>query len=307
MLTPVNIASYACRPTANRDLDLDDRSSWSLTAIPPRHPVSSRRFLPVKGTVRGTNSQLDAERERSRRKPSFAVTLMSRIRKPEFAISPPTTTTSPVPLTSTPGFPPANVPTASTTSQTDKRANDGEPCATTSAGPDFTAIFSHLPFSREELTSAQGDDDILQGLIISPSTPPTNGIYVQDQNRLLYRQIQKDKDNYKIQLIVPKSLVQKTIQHFHRRTQDQHHGRLKTLLRILGVTWWATIHEDVWRFVGACKLCGVETKECVVIAPSKKPPHIHQPPHRSSSSVKETCYVLFSETQQNKGVTTRHS
>ncbi len=163
------------------------------------------------------------------------------IRKPEFAISPPTTTTSPLPPTSTPDFPQANVPTASTTSQTVNRATDGESCATTSAGPDFTAIFSHLPFSREELTSTQGDDDTLQGLTISPSTPPTNGIYMQDKHRLLYRQIQKDKDNYKIQLIVPKSLVQKPIQHFHRRTQVQHHGWLKTLLCILDVTWWPTI------------------------------------------------------------------
>ncbi len=209
---------------------------------------------------------------------------LEQIKKPEFAISPPTTTTSPVLPTSTPGFPPANVPTASTPSQTINRATDGESCATTSVGPDFTAIFSHLPFSREELTSAQGDDDILQGLTISPSTPPTNGIYVQDHHGLLYRRIQKDKDNYKIQLIVPKSLVHKTIQHFHQRTQVQHHGRLKTLLRILDVTWWPTIRGDVWRFVRACKSCGVETKECVVIAPSKKPPHIHQPLHLSSSS-----------------------
>ncbi|KAI2667165.1 Coiled-coil domain-containing protein 78 [Labeo rohita] len=74
---------------------------------------------------------------------------LEQLNDPEASISPPTATTSPVPPTSVPGFPPANHPSTSTTSQTVNRATDGEFCATTPTGPDFDTIFSILPFSRE--------------------------------------------------------------------------------------------------------------------------------------------------------------
>ncbi len=163
---------------------------------------------------------------------------LDQTKDPEAAISPPTATTSSVPPTSTPGFPPANHPSTSTTSRTTNRATDGEFCATTPTGPDFDHIFSILPFSREQLRSAQGDDGTLQGLSISPSTPLTNRIDVREHQGLLYRRIQKGDDIYKIQLVVPKTLVRQTVQHFHQRTAEKHHGRLKTLLQILEVAWW---------------------------------------------------------------------
>ncbi|KAL0189000.1 hypothetical protein M9458_016099, partial [Cirrhinus mrigala] len=180
--------------------------------------------------------------------------------------------TSPVPPTSTPGFPPANHPSTSTTSRTINRATDGEFCATTPTRPDFDTIFLILSFSREQLLSAQGDDHTLQGLSISLSTPPTNRIEVREHQGLLYWQIQKGGDTYKIQLVVPKTLVQQTIKHFHQRTAGKHHGGLKTLLQILEVAWWPSVRSDVWRVIEGCKLCGVESKECAVINPTKKPP-----------------------------------
>ncbi len=203
---------------------------------------------------------------------------------PEAAISPPTATTSPVPPTSTPGFPPANHPSTSTTSRTTNRATDGEFCPTTPTGPDFDHIFSILPFSREQLSSAQGDDGTLQGLSISPSTPLTNRIEVREHQGLLYRRIQKEDDVYKIQLVVPKTLVRQTVQHFHQRTAEKHHGRLKTLLQTLEVAWWPSIRSGIWAFVRDYKSCGVEAKKCAVINPSNKPPH-HPPHPRSSASI----------------------
>ncbi|XDV39272.1 hypothetical protein PO909_008536 [Leuciscus waleckii] len=166
------------------------------------------------------------------------------------------------------------------------RATDGEFCATIPAGPDFDPIISILPFSREQLASAQGADDTLQGLTISPTTQPTNRVELREHQGLMYRRIQKGDDNMKIQLVVPKPLIQQTIQHFHLKTEEKHHGRLKSLLQILEVAWWPTIRSDVWRFVADCKLCGVETKECALINHNKKPLH-HQHHHRSSSP-KET-------------------
>ncbi|XP_016139052.1 uncharacterized protein [Sinocyclocheilus grahami] len=216
---------------------------------------------------------------------------LKQTKAPEATISPATATTSPVPPTSTPGFPPDNHPCTSTTSWTTNRATDGEFCATTPAGPEFNHSFSILPFSREQLGSAQGDDGTLQGLSISLSTPATNRIEVQEHQGLLYRRIQKGDDVYKIQLDVPKNLVQQTVQHFHQRTAEKHHGRLKTLLQILEVAWWPSVRSDIWAFVRDCKPCGEEAKECVVINPTKKPPH--HPPHHprssaSTSSIKKT-------------------
>ncbi|RXN18022.1 U6 snRNA-associated Sm LSm3 [Labeo rohita] len=127
-----------------------------------------------------------------------------QLNDPEAAISPPTATTSSVPPTSAPGFPSANHPRTSTTSRIINRATDGEFCATTPNGPDFDTIFFILPFSREQLGSTQG-------LSISPSTPPTNRIEVREHHGLLYQQIQKGDDTYKIQLVVPKTLIQQTV------------------------------------------------------------------------------------------------
>ncbi|KAL0181864.1 hypothetical protein M9458_021239, partial [Cirrhinus mrigala] len=208
------------------------------------------------------------------------------LKDPEAAISPPTATTSPVPPTSTPDFPQANHPSTSATSQTNNRASDGEFCATTPTRPDFDTIFSILPFSKEQLCSVLGDDDTLQGLSISPSTPPTNGVEVLDHQGLLYRRIKKGDGIYKIQLVVPKALVQQTVQHFHQRTAEKHNQRLKTLLLILEVAWWPSVRSDVWDFVESCKSCGVEAKECAIINPTKKSP---QPRSSApSSSIKET-------------------
>ncbi|XP_048012596.1 uncharacterized protein LOC125245846 [Megalobrama amblycephala] len=202
---------------------------------------------------------------------------LEQSKDPETAISPPIATTNPVPPTSTPGFPPTNDPTASTTSRTVNRATDGEFCATVTTRPDLDTNFSILPFYREQLTSAQSDDDTLQRLSISPSTPPTDGIEVRDHQGVLYRQIQKGGGNIKIQLVVHKALIQQTIQHFHLKTPERHHGWLKTLLRILEVAWWPTIRSDVWRFFCDCKSCGVETN------PNSKPIR-HQHHHCSSAS-----------------------
>ncbi|KAI2647106.1 Retrovirus-related Pol poly from transposon [Labeo rohita] len=222
------------------------------------------------------------------------------LKDPEAAISPPTATTSLVPPTSTPGFPPANHPNTSATSRTNNRASDGEFCATTPTRPDFDTIFSILPFSKEQLCSVLGDDDTLQGLSISPSTPPTNRVEVLDHQGLLYRRIEKGDGIYKIQLVVPKALVQQTIQHFHQRTAGKHHGRLKTLLQILEVAWWPSVRSDVWSFIESCKSCGVESKECAVINPTTKPSH--RPPHpRSSASTSSTKETSKPERRKCRG------
>lgn len=144
--------------------------------------------------------------------------------------------------------------TTSTASQNDDRAKDGTICAKTSSGPDVAYIFSILPFSSEEVNSAQ-QDDISHP--ISPSTHLNDRITMINHHGVLYRRIQREDSQHRLQLVIPTALIQRTLQSLHERTKERHHGRLKTLLGVLVVAWWPTVCKDVWNYVGDCKTCGV--------------------------------------------------
>ncbi|KAL0157276.1 hypothetical protein M9458_048522, partial [Cirrhinus mrigala] len=83
-------------------------------------------------------------------------------------------------------------------------------------------------------------------------------------------------------------------QGFYVNTKEKHHERLKYLLQILEAAWWPTICSNVWMFIRGHKSCDVETKECTVIKPSRKPPHSQQH-HRPSS--KETLKLDWRKCQ----------
>ncbi len=172
---------------------------------------------------------------------------------PEVAVPPPTETVS-VPSTICSSSPLTDYPAISMSSPTQDRATEGTTTAMTSTGPAVTYIFSVLPFSSEEIISAQQDDATLS---ISTSTHQTDRITVHNHQGLLYRRIQGKRGQQRIQLVVPKALIQRTLQSLHERTTESHHSRLKTLLNILEVAWWPTVRKDVWRYVGDCKGCNV--------------------------------------------------
>ncbi|RXN19657.1 U1 small nuclear ribonucleo C-like protein [Labeo rohita] len=172
---------------------------------------------------------------------------------PEATVPPPTETDS-VPSTSCPSSPPTDHPAISTSSPTQDSAREGTTSALTSTGPDLSYIFSILPFSKEEIITTQQDDTTLS---ISTTTHQTNRITVHNHQGLLYRRIQDKRGQQRIQLVVPKALIQRTIQSLHERTTERHHSPLKTLLTILEVAWWPTVRKDVWRYVGDCKRCNV--------------------------------------------------
>ncbi|CAM4537011.1 unnamed protein product [Leuciscus chuanchicus] len=126
---------------------------------------------------------------------------------PEATIFSPTAATSPVSPSSTPCFLPANNPTASTTSRPINRTTDEEFCATIPVGPDLDPIISILPFSREQLASAQGADDTLQGLTISPTTQPTGELRQIPDNQEVFAHSQTDQSII-IELLEYQSQVQ---------------------------------------------------------------------------------------------------
>ncbi len=171
---------------------------------------------------------------------------------PEATVSPHTETSIPVPSIISSSSPPTDSPTISATSQTDNRAKEGITFTKTSSGPDVTYIFSVLPFSSEEVISAQKDDITLP---ISPSTHQTDRITMINHQGVMYRRIQSEDGQHRLQLVVPKALIQRTLQSLHRRTTERHHGHLKTLLSILEVAWWPTVRKDVWQYVGSCGIC----------------------------------------------------
>lgn len=94
---------------------------------------------------------------------------------PEVAVPTPAATSKPVPSTSSSSYPPTDHHTTSTASQTEGRAKEGTTCNKTSSGQEVTYIFSVLPFSSEEVNSAQQDDVTLS---ISPSIHQTDRIAI---------------------------------------------------------------------------------------------------------------------------------
>ncbi|XP_067265978.1 uncharacterized protein [Chanodichthys erythropterus] len=184
---------------------------------------------------------------------------------PEATVPTPTETSNPVPSTIYTSSPPTDCSTISTLSQTDSTTEQGISCTNTSSGPDVSYIFSVLPFSSEEANSTQQDD---YTLAIISSTPQTDRITVINHQGLLYRQIQCKGGQYRLQLVVPKALIERTLRSLHERTTERHHGRLKTLLSVLEVAWWPTVRKDVWRYVGDCGVCNVNGK---IKEPSRHP------------------------------------
>ncbi len=87
---------------------------------------------------------------------------------PEVAVPPPTETDS-VPSTICSSSPLTDRPAISTSSPTQDRATEGTTTAMTSTEPAVSYIFSVLPFSSEEIITAQQDDATLS---ISTSTAP---------------------------------------------------------------------------------------------------------------------------------------
>ncbi|RXN38891.1 hypothetical protein ROHU_000715 [Labeo rohita] len=61
---------------------------------------------------------------------------------------------------------------------------------------------------------------------------------------LLYRRIKSEDGRHRLSLVPPKALIQRTLQSLHSRTAERHHGRLRTLLRILEVAWWPAVRKD---------------------------------------------------------------
>lgn len=114
-----------------------------------------------------------------------------------------------------------------------------------------------MPSTLAELAQAQRLDLNVGELMTSgtpPSTQPSHIQFVVRQG-LLYRKVPVQNQRVKYQVVVPRSLVPQFLQHFHSNQGSGHLGRLKTLLRILGVAWWSGVRKDVWEHTKSCRIC----------------------------------------------------
>ncbi len=165
----------------------------------------------------------------------------------------PATITSSKALRSAPATPALNPSTAQPNTSPSGIDNGNPP----STEPETRTIHSTLPFSKEELLEAQADDTAILQLKASctSSTSQPRGLQVHQGVLYLYRQVQKGNKHLQMLPVIPEALVPLLLCRFHPQTSERHHGRVKTLLRVMEVAWWASIRRDVWQFVSDCHHC----------------------------------------------------
>ncbi len=193
------------------------------------------------------------------------------------AISPPTATTSPVPPTSTPWLSSGQPSSTSTTFTDHQQSNRWRILRHHSNWARLRPHLLHPPLLQRTTQQRTGVMTALSRDF--PSPPPLHWPTGSKcgNTRVCCTGGSRRGRHLQDPASRPEDPGPPDVQHFHQRTAEKHHGRLKTLLQILEVAWWPSIRSDIWAFVRDCKSCGVEAKKCAVINPSNKPPH--HPPH----------------------------
>lgn len=59
----------------------------------------------------------------------------------------------------------------------------------------------------------------------------------------------------KLQLVIPANLQEEFLRYAHENPLSGHLGQMKTLLRLMEVAYWPSIHADVWKYCNNCQIC----------------------------------------------------
>ena len=117
------------------------------------------------------------------------------------------------------------------------------------------SYWSALPSSLQDIESAQKSDILCKELGLAIEQPTPGRIHYEYQQGVLYRGVASKYGGFNYQMVTPAVLVPEFLAYFHDSPLGGHLGRMKTLLKILEVSWWPTVRKDVWSHVRACTIC----------------------------------------------------
>ena len=129
-------------------------------------------------------------------------------------------------------------------------AEEGMVCVAIANSP-----WADLPSTLRDIALAQQSDATCQELGLEVGQSKPGRIHYQYQQGVLYRGVPSKYGGYNHQLVVPAKLVPEFLAYYHDSPFGGHLGRMKSLLKILDVAWWPTVHRDVWSHVRSCCTC----------------------------------------------------
>lgn len=123
-----------------------------------------------------------------------------------------------------------------------------------------------LPFSKEELISAQTNDtwltQISNNIIRNQMTDTSKGkkgveVYAKSNDNILigYFPTENDNDETAWKMVIPEKLKRATLEYFHDASPSGHLGINKTLHRLRQYVTWTRMRKDVYNYVIGCDAC----------------------------------------------------
>lgn len=113
-----------------------------------------------------------------------------------------------------------------------------------------------LPVSWEDIGREQKEDATLQplwGEVNESEVKSFNRVHYVSLNSYLFRSTMDKNGCQNLQVVMPTQFGEQCLQYAHANPLSGHLERMKTLRRLLEVTYWPEIRKDVWRI---CKKYG---------------------------------------------------
>jgi len=122
-----------------------------------------------------------------------------------------------------------------------------------------------VPVSWENIVREQKEDATLQplwGEVNESEVKSSNRVHYVSLNAYLFRSTMDKNGCQNLQVVMPTNFREQCLQYAHANPLSGHLGRMKTLRRLLEVTYWTEIRKDVWRICKECQVCQ-QYKPCI--------------------------------------------